>query len=77
MEVLCAQPEWTGDRTLAQLVRMQLVLERMVLTGWYHDTMNAAGPKLPASAYLHTLHAELATVRAGFTDGEEAGGKSS
>jgi len=76
LEVLFVQPEWTGDRTLAQLVRMQLVLERMVLTGWYHDTMNTAGPKLPSSAYLHTLHAELATVRASFTAEEEATGAS-
>jgi hypothetical protein len=77
LEVLSTQPEWTGDRTLAKLVRMQLVIERMVLAGWYHEFMDEANPRLPPSAYLHTSHAELASIRAQFTPDEDAASSSS
>jgi len=77
LEVLSTQPEWAGDRTLAQLVRMQLVTERMMVTVLYNDTMDVDSPKLPPSAYLHTLHADLARIRAQYTPDEDAAGLSS
>ena len=74
--MLSTQSEWAGDRTLVQLVRMQLVIERMMVTVLYHDTMDVTSPLLPPSAYLHALHADLATVRAQYTPDDDAAGLS-
>ena len=63
LEELRDHPECPEDSILVQLVRMQLVVEKMTLSNWYDDTLEPVEQsRIPPSYLTHALYSQLENV---------------
>lgn len=66
---LAGNAEYEGDEILLHHVRMQLVIEKAVLSSWYNTTFEASDRlRVPASFVLQSSSAELEQVKKGIPE---------